>query len=79
MLPPPLWPLRTILFLPPTGALLSADKERVSDGLLLQLLGKVGRRRHKGKSYRKKHAVGTQKTIQSEGVLHSRSTPLLYS
>ena len=47
MLPPPLWPLRTILFLPPTGALLSADKERVSDGLLFQLLGKVGRRRHK--------------------------------
>ena len=46
MLPPPLWPLRTILFLPPTGALLSADKERVSDGLLLQLPGKVGRRRH---------------------------------
>ena len=33
-------------FLSPTGALLSADKERVSDGLLLQLLGKVGRRRH---------------------------------
>ena len=32
-------------FLSPTGALLSADKERVSDGLLLQLLGKVGRRR----------------------------------
>ena len=29
--------------------------------LLFQLLGKVGRRRHKGKSYRKKHAVGTQK------------------
>ena len=28
---------------------------------LFQLLGKVGRRRHKGKSYRKKHAVGTQK------------------
>lgn len=27
-------------FLPPTGALLSADKERVSDGLLLQLLAK---------------------------------------
>lgn len=40
MLPPPLWPLRTILFLSPTGALLSADKERVSDGLLLQLLAK---------------------------------------
>lgn len=34
-------------FLSPTGALLSADKERVSDGLLFQLLGKVGRRRHK--------------------------------
>ena len=33
-------------FLSPTGALLSADKERVSDGLLLQLPGKVGRRRH---------------------------------
>lgn len=48
-------------FLSPTGALLSADTERVSDGLLFQLLGKVGRRRHKGKSYRKKHAVGTQK------------------
>lgn len=29
-------------FLSPTGALLSADKERVSDGLLLQLPGKVG-------------------------------------
>ena len=28
---------------------------------LFQLLGKVGRRRHKGKSYRKKHAVGAQK------------------
>ena len=34
-------------FLSPTGALLSADTERVSDGLLFQLLGKVGRRRHK--------------------------------
>lgn len=33
-------------FLSPTGALLSADTERVSDGLLFQLLGKVGRRRH---------------------------------
>ena len=32
-------------FLSPTGALLSADTERVSDGLLFQLLGKVGRRR----------------------------------
>ena len=32
-------------FLSPTGALLAADKERVSDGLLLQLPGKVGRRR----------------------------------
>ena len=33
---------------------------------LFQLLGKVGRRRHKGKSYQKKHAVGTQKSSKTK-------------
>ena len=33
---------------------------------LFQLLGKVGRRRHKGKSYQKKHAVGTQKPSKTK-------------
>ena len=51
-------------FLSPTGALLSADKERVSDGLLLQLLGKVGRRRHG--SYEKYRYW--QKSIPSETI-----------
>jgi hypothetical protein len=51
-------------FLSPTGALLSADKERVSDGLLLQLPGKVGRRRHG--SYEKYRYW--QKSIPSETI-----------
>ncbi len=51
-------------FLPPAGALLSADKERVSDGPLFQLLGKVDRRRHG--SYEKYRYW--QKSIPSETI-----------
>lgn len=66
-------------FLSPTGALLSADKERVSDGLLFQLLGKVCRRRHdsievtRRRHKREKHPVRDDKKrkLTHRGPVHT--------